>query len=98
MSIPLPLFVALPLATAFLLPIFSKKGKSIATFIANIATALLLAMAVLSVGGTRTYAVGRWPIPLVINLVLDGLSSLMLLTVAVVSFAAMIFSIKYMQY
>jgi multicomponent Na+:H+ antiporter subunit D len=97
MSIPLPLFVAVPLATAFLLPIFSKKGKSIATFIANIATALLLAMAVLSIGGARTYAVGRWPIPLGINLVLDGLSSLMLLTVAVVSFAAMIFSIKYMQ-
>jgi len=27
MSIPLPAFVAIPLATAFLLPMFGKRGK-----------------------------------------------------------------------
>jgi multicomponent Na+:H+ antiporter subunit D len=97
MSIPLPAFVAVPLTAAFLLPLFGDKGKTLATLLANIATILLVVLAVLAVGQTDVYKVGTWPIPLGINLVLDGLSSLMLLTVSVVSFAAMLFSVKYME-
>ena len=35
MSIPLPAFVAIPLATAFLLPMFGKRGKDAATVISG---------------------------------------------------------------
>jgi len=100
MSIPLPLFVAIPLTVAFALPIFGgfgKKGKDIATVLANAATICLLVLAVLSVGRSDVYLVGKWPIPLGINLVLDGLSSLVLLAVSVVSAAAMLFSARYME-
>jgi multicomponent Na+:H+ antiporter subunit D len=97
MSIPLPVFVAVPLVTAFLLPIFGKKGKAGATVLANLATISLLVMAVASIGQSGVYEVGKWSIPLGINLVLDGLSSLLLLAVSVVSAAAMIFSIRYME-
>ena len=97
MIVPLPVFVAIPLATAFLLPIFGKKGKAIATVLANLATISLVVLAVASVGQSRVYEIGKWSIPLGINLVLDGLSSLLLLAIGVVSAAAMLFSARYME-
>ena len=104
MSIPLPVFVAIPLVTAFLLPMFGKKGKDAATILANVATVSLLVLAIisaiqLSTGNDQLYVykIGKWPIPLGINLVFDGLSSLLLLAISVVSAAAMFFSIRYME-
>ena len=97
MSIPLPVFVAVPLVTAFLLPVFGKKGKAVATLLANLATIALLVLAVVSIGQSRVYEIGKWSIPLGINLVLDGLSSLLLLIISVVSAAAMLFSTRYME-
>ena len=96
-SIPLPIFVAIPLVMAFLLPVFCKKGKSVATLLANLATVSLLALAVASIGQSGVYEIGKWSIPLGINLVLDGLSSLLLLAISVVSTAAMLFSARYME-
>jgi multicomponent Na+:H+ antiporter subunit D len=97
MSIPLPIFVAIPLIAAFLLPIFGKKRKAAATFLANLVTISLLVLALLSIGRRDVYQIGKWSIPLGINLVLDGLSSLLLLAISVVSSAAMMFSTRYME-
>jgi multicomponent Na+:H+ antiporter subunit D len=97
MRAPLPVFIAVPLIAAFLLPIFGKKGKAIATFLANLVTFSLLTMAVSSIGRSEVYEIGNWSIPLGINLVMDGLSSLLLLAISVVSAAAMLFSAKYME-
>jgi len=97
MSIPLPVFVAVPLVAAFLLPLFSEKRRFGATLLANIATGVLLVAAIASIGQSSVYRVGKWPIPLGINLVLDGLSELLILAVSVVSFAAMLFSAGYME-
>jgi multicomponent Na+:H+ antiporter subunit D len=97
MTIPLPAFVVIPLVTAFVLPVFGKKGKSVATVLANLATISLLALAVACIGQSRVYEIGKWSIPLGINLVLDGLSSLLLLAISVVSTAAMLFSVRYME-
>jgi len=100
MSAWLPLFVAIPLAMAFLLPVIGsigRKGKDVATVLANIATITLLGLAVASIGQHSVYLMGKWTIPFGINLVLDGLSSLLLLAVAVVSAAAMLFSASYME-
>jgi len=100
MSVPLPVFIAIPLVVAFFLPILSglgRKAKAVATVLANLATISLLVLAVASVGQSGIYKVGKWPIPLGINLVLDGLSSLMLLAIGVVSAAAMLYSARYME-
>jgi multicomponent Na+:H+ antiporter subunit D len=97
MSVPLPVFIAIPLVTAFVLPVFGKKGKDAATILANLATISLLVLAVASIGHSAVYEVGKWSIPLGINLVLDGLSSLVLLTVSVVAAASMLFSARYME-
>ena len=97
MTVPLPVFVALPLTAAFVLPLFGKKGKSAATLLANLVTIGLVVMAISTIGQSRTYQVGRWPIPLGINMVLDGLSCLLLLAISVVSAAAMLFGTRYME-
>jgi multicomponent Na+:H+ antiporter subunit D len=97
MIVPLPLFVAIPLIAAFVLPIFGKKGRGAATALANLVTLCLLVMAIACIGQSRSYEIGKWSIPLGINLVLDGLSSLMLLAIGVVSSAAMLFSARYME-
>jgi multicomponent Na+:H+ antiporter subunit D len=99
MMIPLPLFVAVPLAAAFTVPLFGQKKRSVATLLANIATTCLLVLTiyVMLTGQSGIYKVGKWSIPIGINLVLDGLSGLMLLTISIVSFAAMLFSIRYME-
>ncbi|MHC4417137.1 MAG: complex I subunit 5 family protein, partial [Planctomycetota bacterium] len=97
MSIPLPAFVAIPLVTAFLLPMFGKKLKAVATVLANLAVLSLLVLAIASIGQSGVYEIGKWSIPLGINLVLDGLSSLLLLAISVVSMAAIVFSIRYME-
>jgi len=97
MSIPLPVFVAIPLVAAFLLPLFGKKGAGAATAFANLATLSLLVLSILFVGRSEVYEIGKWSIPLGINLVLDGLSSLVLLTISVVGAAAMLFSVRYME-
>jgi multicomponent Na+:H+ antiporter subunit D len=93
----LPAFVAIPLVTAFVLPLFGGRGKAAATVLANVATLSLLVLAVLSIGQSGVYEIGKWSIPLGINLVLDGLSSLLLLAISVVSAAAMLFSARYME-
>jgi len=97
MSVPLPVFVAVPLVTAFVLPVLGKKGKAAATVLANLATISLLVLSILCIGKSDVYAVGKWAIPLGINMVLDGLSSLLLLAIGVVSASAMLFSARYME-
>jgi len=94
---PLPIFVAIPLVTAFVLPVLGKKSKAAATFLANLATISLLVLSILCIGKSDVYAVGKWSIPLGINMVLDGLSSLLLLAISVVSASAMLFSARYME-
>jgi multicomponent Na+:H+ antiporter subunit D len=93
----LPAFVIVPLALAFILPVFGNRGKTLATLLANLATMSLLALAVACVGQTGIYEVGNWSARVGIVLVLDGLTSLMLLAVNVVSAAAMLFSVRYME-
>ena len=96
-SIPLPVFIIIPLVAAFLLPLFGRKGKAFATLLANFATISLLVLACCSIGRSSVYEIGNWSIPLGINLVLDGLSCLLLLAISVVSAAAMLFSVRYME-
>ena len=93
----LPAFVLIPLVMAFVLPVFGKKGKNAATVLANLATITLLALAIACIGKSGVYQVGDWSIRVGIVLVLDGLSTLMLLAVNLVSAAAMLFSARYME-
>lgn len=101
----LPLFVIVPLGTAFLSLIISKLWKRSADWIANIATIFLMGFAIYFVrfaGQTVTYYAGGWEpingIPFGIAMVADSLTMIMLLIVNVVGFGVNIYSVNYMSH
>ncbi|MFH1354711.1 MAG: proton-conducting transporter membrane subunit [Candidatus Omnitrophota bacterium] len=98
----IPFFVIVPLATAFIISILGKKIKWISDILGNLGSFALLALSInsiflINVHKALVYKVGGWIAPMGISMVLDGLSSFMLVTVNLVSFLVAIFSINYMQ-
>ncbi|MGM0531052.1 MAG: complex I subunit 5 family protein [Bacteroidota bacterium] len=105
MSNLVPLFVILPLATAFLIPIF---GRFIKGFQKGLLSLVLLFLTILAVHFLAkgidqpiAYQVGGWSpengIPIAIYLVLDGLSVLLLLIISLIGFLSAFYSISYIQ-
>jgi len=93
----LPLFVVFPLFMAFFIPMVGQRVKVLPDILGNITTFLLLLLSLFTLGLSGTYAVGGWPAPLGIIMVLDGFASLMLFIVALISFAVTLYSINYME-
>ena len=97
----MPLLVAIPLAGGFLMPLVARltgPRRSAAVLPILLAAGLLaLGIWLLVVGGEPlVYWVGGWTFPVGISLVADGLSRLMVVIVAAISLAALVFSIDYM--
>lgn len=93
----LPLFVIIPLGSAFILSIFERKVRIFSDLIASLATGFLFVLSILMIGKSGNYYVGGWPSLYGITLVLDGLSSYMLITINMITFIAVLFSINYME-
>jgi len=99
----LPLFVAVPLGGAFLLPVLGRIRAlrlldAIAVLLALFGFAFSLALVV--TGGGGTLWIGNWDPQrgaTGINMVADGLARLLLLTVSLVALVAVLFSIRYME-
>ncbi|MCM8757320.1 MAG: NADH/ubiquinone/plastoquinone (complex I) [Candidatus Omnitrophica bacterium] len=89
--------VALPLAMAFFIPMIGRKVRWLPDVLANATTLVLLILAGQTVGREGVYALGGWAAPLGIVLVLDSLSSLLLLIINLVSFMATLFSVDYLE-
>lgn len=99
---PSPLFVAIPLGAAFLVSLFGKRVKNFSDSLSNIATFSLLLLSLFSISlvskhGMLVYKVGGWVPPIGICMVLDGLTSFMLVTVNSIAFLVTIYSISYME-
>ncbi len=102
MSLTIPLFVALPLGVAFLLPILKRIYSKLPDIVANVVLLIVLVFAVDSIGSPLTvYKVGGWMpvngVPIGIHLVLDGLSAFMLVIVNLIGFLAALYSVEYME-
>ena len=98
----LPFFIIIPLGTAFLISLLAKKIKNFGDVLANLGTLSLLALSLYSTKlvfahKILVYKVGGWMPPIGICMVLDGLTSFMLVTVNLVSFAIALYSVSYMQ-
>jgi len=98
----LPTFVAAPLGAAFLMLLVSRISRKLADLLGNLCTFYLLAAAVAlyflrAPFQVVTYQMGGWAAPIGINLVLDGLSQFLLLTVNLIAFLATLYSISYME-
>ena len=98
----IPLFVAIPLGAAFFIPMVGRKNPRLCDMLTNITTLALFLMALSVIGKeTSVYWMGGWiprlGVPLGINLVLDGMSIFMLVTITLISFLVTIYSIQYMD-
>ncbi len=94
----LPLFIAVPLAAAFLILILAKLWRRIGSPMAFLSS-LCLVIFTLSMVGRQpgVYRMGNWAPPWGIVLVSDGLSTLLLLTISIIAFLTIIFSVRYMD-
>lgn len=97
----LPIFVIIPLACAFIIPIASKiYGKS-AQAIACLGSGALLFFSISSVfwlkKGLIIYPVGKWLPPFGICMMLDGLTVLLLLVVNTIGFLSLVYSVNYIK-
>lgn len=98
----IPLFVALPLAAAFLISLLGKRLKRLPDILGVIAALILCILSLASVRlhnlyGTLTYSAGGWMPPIGIGMVLDGLTAFMLVTVNLVAFCIALYSVNYME-
>jgi len=93
----IPLFIGLPMAGAFIIPVIAKKWRWTADATALIVMFALAALSVAVSGGTGLYKMGSWDFPLGIELRLDGLSSMMLLAINIIGLCMALFSVPYMR-
>jgi len=100
----LPLFVAIPLGAAFILPLMGRaRARWYLDALAVVVAACLFALAVGALLGATegTVWIGGWDAaggrPIGINMYADGLTRLMLVTINLVSLAAVLYSMQYMR-
>ncbi len=92
-----PLYVAVPLGAAFLIPLLGMWWKKSGEFLATLSTLVLAVMAIRAIGTPAVvHHMGGWTAPLGIALVRDGLSVLLLIAVNAIAFLCTVFSLKYM--
>jgi len=101
----LPIFVAVPLITGFLVMILGKFIRNLHKYFTSISMLLLLILSVyafINLGDqTLVYVVGGWkPVsnfPIAIYLVLDGFSVILLCIISLIGFIAAFYSISYIS-
>ena len=96
-DIVIPLFIALPLAAAFLLPLFGGRHAALADWLTNGILLCLVFLAVGSIGQEAVYHMGAWSTPIGIDLRLDPLASLLLIAVSVIGLITALYSVQYMR-
>ena len=93
----IPLFVAIPLGMSLLVQLVARHRRGLAEALTIITLLLLALMSCYSVGNSGIYHLGGWPTPVGIDMRLDALATLLLLTVNIVGLAVSLYSFDYMR-
>ncbi|MFC1490210.1 complex I subunit 5 family protein [Candidatus Latescibacterota bacterium] len=94
----LPLFIALPLGAAFIIPLAGFIREWLADAIAVATTGILVLLALGRMGeNTIVYELGGWKPPFGINLYSDSMTVFFHLIVAVISFLVVLYSLEYIR-
>ena len=98
----LPYFVAVPLAAAFVNSLLGKRIQWLPDLFGSLTPLILLGLSLAAVQAVRidsvlVYQVGGWKLPIGITMVMDGLTSFMLVTVNMVVFAIAVYARDYME-
>lgn len=96
----LPLFVLIPLSTAFLISLLGRRLKNFGDVAVNGSAIIVFFLSVwaaraVMIKSPLTYFMGGWPPPMGINLVLDGFSAFMIVIVNFVCLMAVMYSLHY---
>lgn len=99
----IPLYFAIPLVCAFLIPILGKISKPLVWILATVASFVLFVLATYGVIATYetsmiVYKMGNWAPPFGIVMAFDSFSAIMVLTIAILVFAVCLFSLRYMSH
>lgn len=99
----IPLYFALPLICAFLIPILGKIFKPLIWIITTAVSFILFILALYGVAVTQeipliVYKMGNWPPPLGIIMAFDSFSAFMVLVISIVVFTGSLFSLRYMSH
>ena len=101
----IPLYMVIPLAAAFLIPVIGRFAGGFARYITSVVFLFLTVMSFSFIfNGNHNiliYTIGGWKpvnnIPIAIYLVLDGFSSFMLSVINLIAFLAAFYSISYIR-
>jgi multicomponent Na+:H+ antiporter subunit D len=98
----IPGFVVIPLAAAFVNSLLGSRIRGLSAFLGCLTTVMLLGLSLFAIqhvqnDATLVYQLGGWEIPLGIAMVLDGLTSFMLVTVNLIAFAIAVYATDYME-
>jgi multicomponent Na+:H+ antiporter subunit D len=95
-----PLFVAIPLGGAFVIVLLSRLSPKLSDIIAHLGALSLAVLSIFTINQpTLVYKMGGWGairgVPIGIYLVLDGLSSFMLIIINIIALLNLIYSVNY---
>jgi len=98
----IPLFFALPLLTAFLIPILGKIYKPLVWIVSTVVSFILFIIALYGIAVTQeipmiVYKMGNWPPPLGIVMAFDSFSAFMVLVISIIVFTCSLFSLRFMS-
>lgn len=99
----IPLYFAIPLLAAFLIPVIGKFARTFAWLFTTVVSFALFVVALYGVTAVQgasmiVYKMGNWAPPLGIVMVLDAFSAFMALVISIVVFAGALFSYRYLTH
>jgi len=99
---PIPFFVIIPLAAAFLIPLPGKRIKKAGDIISVAATISLFALGIfiapmIIAQKVLIYNVGSWAAPIGVSMIVDGFSVFMLMIVNTIAFLVTFYSTGYIK-
>jgi len=93
----IPLFVAIPLGMSLVVQLVARRRQVLAEILTILTLLVLAVMSAYTIGHDGIYNLGGWPTPIGIDMRLDGLATLLLLSVNIVGFAVSLYSVDYMR-
>jgi multicomponent Na+:H+ antiporter subunit D len=99
----IPMYFAIPLISAFIIPIIGKIFKPLVWIWTLVVSFLLFLLGLYGVAFVQrvpmaVYAMGKWAPPLGIVMAFDSLSAFMVLTISIIIFVVSLFSLRYIAH
>ncbi|MEE4294306.1 MAG: hypothetical protein V2I79_10100, partial [Xanthomonadales bacterium] len=97
----IPLFIALPLTVAVLIQLLARRRAALAGALAVLTLLALMLMSFATIGQTTggevIYNMGGWKTPIGIDLRMDSLTTLLVVTINTIGLAVVLYALDYMR-